>query len=147
MMAALVFRGSPSATRVRSVLCHLDKVVVERCASADVRQRLRNRLIDIGAPGAELVPPDRKRNRDPGLNAARYSRRELALAPVVPDAHQVAIVDSAPPGVHGVELDEWLALALEERREVRERRVQERVRRRTDELERIPRREIRRRGR
>jgi hypothetical protein len=43
-------------------------------------------------------------------------------------------------------LNKRLAFALEEGWQVRKRRVQERIRRRADQLERIPRREIRRSG-
>ena len=103
---------------------NLHEVIEESRAGADVRQLLRNELIDVRMTGTQLVPPDRKRNRDAGFYPVGYSGYKPAFASIIPHSHRITIIDSAVLGVLRAELDERLAFALQEAAEVRERSIQ-----------------------
>ena len=109
---------------------YLDQIVIERCAGADVGQRLRDRLIHISPAWAQLIPPDRQRDSDAGVHAIRNARQKLARSSIVPYPDHLAVLDPARRGVCGVELNKRLTLSFYKRFQMREARVQEGVCRR-----------------
>src|SRR5262245_705294 len=127
---------APLARRV-SISFYLYERIIKRRSRSQIGQSLGSHVIRVASVARQLLPPHRQGDDDSRPRLFADARLESEFAAVVENAHAVAVLDVANGGVYRMDFQMRLFLGFQEGRQVCEARIEEVVRRRRDDGQRI----------